>query len=406
MRKGWQEKQLGEFMEFKNGVNATKEAYGHGVKFVNLMDIFKKPFLEKDDISGSVDISPKQASEYSVQEGDILFNRTSETPEEIACSSVYVGKEKITFGGFVIRGRQTKNLLIPFFAGYCFQSDQVRKSLISKCQGVVRGNIGQKELSKVSILIPPIAEQEKISAILRTWDDAIEKQQSLLVSIKKKRALIIQKAFSPQNAPLKQLSEIANIIVSNVDKKSLPDQRQVSLCNYMDVFYNRYITTDISFMVATASDREIQTYSLQKGDAVFTKDSETPEEIAMCASIEEDIPNLVCGYHLAIARPNQKKVLGTYLAEAINAPRIHHRFVRCANGATRFGLTRSDIDEIEIPVPSLDQQTKIISAVYECDSIIKLIQKQIIILQNQKRGLMQKLLTGAWPVQVSDKEAA
>ena len=113
---GWTTTTLGTFMDFKNGVNADKDAYDKGIKFVNVMDIFRKNCLSSDDVIGSVEITDKQLDEYSVVRGDILFNRTSETPEEIAFSSVYLGEEKITFGGFVIRGRQTKQLLLPEFA--------------------------------------------------------------------------------------------------------------------------------------------------------------------------------------------------------------------------------------------------------------------------------------------------
>ncbi len=66
---GWVETTLGEFMKFKNGVNAEKGAYGRGTKFVNVMDIFKKSFLKEDDITGAVQITEKQLSEYSVVNG-------------------------------------------------------------------------------------------------------------------------------------------------------------------------------------------------------------------------------------------------------------------------------------------------------------------------------------------------
>ena len=80
---GWQKVALGEFMQFKNGINADKSAYGQGTKFVNVMDIFRNSFLKKDDIAGRVRISDKQSSEYSVIHGDVLFNRTSETEKKL-----------------------------------------------------------------------------------------------------------------------------------------------------------------------------------------------------------------------------------------------------------------------------------------------------------------------------------
>ena len=111
--KGWREVQLSEFMEFKNGLNTRKENYGSGVKFVNVMDVFSHNYLYANDIIGSVQVTKKQLVDYSVKYGDVLFNRTSETIEEIAMSSVYLDKKEIIFGGFVIRGRPKSNILIP-----------------------------------------------------------------------------------------------------------------------------------------------------------------------------------------------------------------------------------------------------------------------------------------------------
>lgn len=91
------------------------------------------------------------------------------------------------------------------------------------------------------------------------------------------------------------LNEAAAVVFSNVDKKIYDNQKPVILCNYMDVFYNKRITSAINFMKSTASDNEIARCGLRKGDVVFTKDSETPEDIAMAAVIGEEVDNLVCG---------------------------------------------------------------------------------------------------------------
>lgn len=183
--KGWQEIHLGEIMEFKNGLNTEKGNYGKGIKFVNVMDIFRSNYLYSCDVIGSVQASENQKVEYSVKYGDVLFNRTSETPEEIAMASVYLDKKEIIFGGFVIRARQKHTTLIPEYSAYCFQSPTVRKELIRRGQGVVRANIGQKDLSNVPVIIPPINEQKAIASLLETWDTAIEKTEALIAAKEK-----------------------------------------------------------------------------------------------------------------------------------------------------------------------------------------------------------------------------
>ena len=104
----------------------------------------------------------------------------------------------------------------------------------------------------------------------------------------------------PDEWGIGSLGDIASVFLSNVDKKSNSNEVDVFLCNYTDVYYNDYIKPDIDFMKATASKREIEKYKLRSGDVIITKDSETKEDIAVSAVVKEELPNLICGYHLAI----------------------------------------------------------------------------------------------------------
>jgi hypothetical protein len=99
------------------------------------------------------------------------------------------------------------------------------------------------------------------------------------------------------------LSEVCEVRVSNVDKKSEPGELPVRLCNYTDVYKNDYITDDLEFMRATASRAEIAKFGLHVGDVIITKDSETPDDIGIPALVDSTSSDLLCGYHLAMIRP-------------------------------------------------------------------------------------------------------
>ena len=105
----------------------------------------------------------------------------------------------------------------------------------------------------------------------------------------------------------KPLSELAAIRVSNVDKKSLPSEHPVRLCNYMDVYSGLYLNDEVEYMEATASAREIANFALQTGDVIITKELDNPEDIGIPAMIDQTAGGLVCGYHLAILRPERFK---------------------------------------------------------------------------------------------------
>ena len=190
------------------------------------------------------------------------------------------------------------------------------------------------------------------------------------------------------------LSELADVRMSGVDKKTVQGENAVLLCNYMDVFYNEVINEEVDFMRASATQTEIDRFTLRQGDVLLTKDSEVADEIAECAFVESDLPGVLCGYHVALLRPDKKRVLGQYLAIALRDPHVRHQFARCANGVTRFGLTLDAFDQIEIALPGLKDQQKVTEIYATLSKRITASKELAEQLVEQKRGLMQQLLTG------------
>lgn len=240
--------------------------------------------------------------------------------------------------------------------------------------------------------VPPLPEQRRIVTVLGAWDQAIDQTERLIAAKRQRKTAWMQKLFG--NLPKRPLLDAADVWFSGVDKRTRADETAIQLCNYMDVFHNSRITSKLDFMRATASPSQISSNSLRKHDVVFTKDSETSEEIAEPALIAEDIDNLICGYHLAIARPRDGVGYGPFIAQAMRHPTIRWQFSRLANGVVRFGLTLDAIEQAEIFLPSLDVQKKIAAVLDAEDLMIEDLSARAELLRTQKRGLMQKLLTG------------
>ena len=158
----------------------------------------------------------------------------------------------------------------------------------------------------------------------------------------------------------RRLGHIAEIIVSTVDKKTCRDEEPVRLCNYVDVYKNHDIDDTLEYMPATANPEEVERFSLKPGDTVFTKDSETADDIGVPAFVRPTAKALVCGYHLAIARPRTSDVLPRYLYWALASEYVAQRWATVATGVTHVGLRRSDVRKLPITVPSsLDGQQEI-----------------------------------------------
>jgi type I restriction enzyme S subunit len=153
-----------------------------------------------------------------------------------------------------------------------------------------------------------------------------------------------------------RLKHVASVRVSNVDKKSADDQLPVKLCNYTDVYYNENITSTIPFMAATASPEQIREFQLQRGDVLITKDSETPDDIAVPAHVVGPLDGVVCGYHLAVLRPRRRQVHGRYLFWSLKSTPLREQFAAGATGVTRFGLRTDVIGDACLLLPEPSRQ--------------------------------------------------
>ena len=103
----------------------------------------------------------------------------------------------------------------------------------------------------------------------------------------------------PAHWNVRRLKTIASVRMSNVDKKTVEGQTPVKLCNYVDVYYNDFITAGLKFMNATATPEQVRRFMLRADDVLITKDSESWNDIAVPAVVVEDLSNVLCGYHLA-----------------------------------------------------------------------------------------------------------
>ncbi|AUB60604.1 hypothetical protein BK009_07905 [Methanobacterium subterraneum] len=200
----------------------------------------------------------------------------------------------------------------------------------------------------------------------------------------------------PKEWNCSKIKHITDVKISNVDKKSKPSEADVLLCNYTDVYNNEFIIQNLDFMKATASFEQINKLSLHKGDVIITKDSETADDIAVPALVTEDLDNVVCGYHLALIRPNDE-MQGDYLFRLLESKQINDQFVISANGVTRFGISTYPIKNSYLMVPSLEEQEKISTFLDKKTSEIDLtIEKEtrlIELLKEKRTALINHVVT-------------
>lgn len=173
-------------------------------------------------------------------------------------------------------------------------------------------------------------------------------------------SLLKWKNSLPNKWEVVPLKALASYSVSSVDKLTKEDEISVELCNYVDVYKNDFIIEELEFMNATATEDEIEKYSLETGDVLITKDSESWDDIGIPALVTFTKKNLLCGYHLAMIKPIAKRINPEFLFRCIQSKEIRIQLELASTGVTRFGLPKDEIGRLMLPVPELGTQNKIV----------------------------------------------
>ena len=192
-------------------MNPDAKRFGRGTKFISVMDILNNQFICYDNIRASVEVVDGDIETYGVNYGDILFQRSSETLEDVGQANVYLDSKPAVFGGFVIRGKSKSNYY-PMFFRYLLASPTARKKIIVKGAGAQHFNIGQDGLSKVCLNIPSIQEQEKIAKLFECIDTRIATQNKIIEKLQSLIKGLSQQLLSSENDwILYRLDDLAQI---------------------------------------------------------------------------------------------------------------------------------------------------------------------------------------------------
>ena len=218
----WEEHGLSEYLDFKNGLNPDSKRFGKGIKFISVMDILNNPVITYDCIRASVQATDAEMSSFSVEYGDILFQRSSETLEDVGRANVYIDDKVAVFGGFVIRGKKKANYN-PLFFRYLLSSPYARKRIIPMGAGAQHFNIGQEGLSKVLLNFPSIEEQTKIASLLHLLDERIATQSKLIEKLESLIKGIVQKIVR-NNKPNVRLAECLECKSSTLQESEVCEQ--------------------------------------------------------------------------------------------------------------------------------------------------------------------------------------
>ena len=189
----WEQRKLGEMGSTFTGLSGkTKDDFGHGeAQFVTYMNVYTNPVADLN-MTEKVEVDPRQ---QSVKYGDIFFTTSSETPDEVGMSSVWLGDAGNTYLNSFCFGYRPEKKIDPYYMAFMLRSAAVRKKLIYLAQGISRYNISKNRAMNIEILLPGLDEQKKIGEYFKSLDHLITLHQREVNKLKNLKKSLLGKMF-------------------------------------------------------------------------------------------------------------------------------------------------------------------------------------------------------------------
>lgn len=379
----WKGIKLNSLMSFNNGINAEKDSYGHGRKFINVLDILNNNSIKYKDIIGSVSVSQKVEETNKVEYGDLIFLRSSETREDVGKSSVYLDKDMFAlFGGFVIRGKKHGDYH-PYFLKLNLESPNVRNQISSKAGGSTRFNVSQSILNSIEVNIPCKQEQEKIADFISNFDKKIQFHQEKIDLLKMQQKGYMQKIFNQElrfkddtgkdfpQWTKKFLKDIVSKKFKGSNAEYTKDQSQGNL-----LLHNEFLEFGINPLYVN-KEKDVSNNNIlilwdgsQAGNIYFNREGVLGSTFIALELIPNINSNFI-GHQLQFLEPIIKKSW----REGSGVPHV----------------SKSFIDRFKIKICCEEEQQKISDFMDMFDKKIRLEESILLELEKQKQGFMQQI---------------
>lgn len=387
--KDWKPTRLSELLEFKNGINASKEQYGKGIKFINVLDILNNDYITYDNIIGKVDIEEKILDDNTVAYGDILFQRSSETREEVGTSNVYLDKEKTaTFGGFIIRGKKVGEYN-PIFLNKALKVSSVRRDISSRAGGSTRYNVGQETLKEIEVLLPDMEEQAKIAEVFCLIDKKIKAQQDRVEALEEYKKGIIQKIFSQEirfrNEDGSNYSEWKETKIGKIFNER--NERGEQEFELLSVTMKDGVTSRNDIDTKDNSRDDKSNYKVvQPNDIVYNS-----MRMWQGASGVSKYTGIVSPAYTVLI-PN-KDICSEYFGYLFKTPKVINEFRKYSQGLTSdtWNLKYPLIKDIKVLVPSYQEQMHVVKFLKTLDAKLRNEKAKLEEVKLYKKYLLQKM---------------
>ncbi|WP_375750012.1 restriction endonuclease subunit S [Vibrio sp. HN007] len=425
---GWKDGRVGDLLlglESGVSVNGEDRQMKNGEKGVLKVSAVSYGIFDRN--ATKVIDSPNELhrAKTNPKQGQIIISRSN--TEELVGASAYIERD---FSDLFLPDKLWQTLPKPNsdmkWLSYVLASEHSRYTLSNLATGTSGSmkNITKGELLGLKIGIPPLPEQRKIAKILSTWDKAIATNEKLIETSKQQKKALMQqlltgkkRLLNPETGKVfeKDWEEVRLIDTAGKEKYSFTGGpfgsdlkssdytqsgvRIIQLQNIGDgCFHNSY-----QIFTSQQKANELASCNIFPGDIIISKMGDPVARATIIPAFHQRYLMASDGIRLAVDR---SKYNNNFILEMVNYSNFRNNALSKSTGSTRKRIGLTDLKNIRLKIPQLEEQQKIASVLSIANKEIEVLEAKLSHLKQEKKALMQQLLTGKRRVKVEETEAA
>ena len=385
-RIGWQNLRTSEFLDSGNYLLVTGTDFEDGrINYATCHYVERERYEQDKHIqieNGSILITKDGTL------GKVAYVQGLSMPATLNAGvfNVVIKDEKLVDGKYLFQ-----YLKAPFLMDY----------VDKKSTGGTIKHLNQNILVDFPVVMPCVDEQALIGTYFDNLDNLITLHQRKCESLKKVKKSMLQKMF-PKNG--ESVPEIrfagftdpweqrklgdCGTTYTGLSGKTKEDfgHGEGKFITYMNVFSNSVSNFEMTEPIEIDNSQN----EVKKGDVFFTTSSETPEEVGMSSVLLDNCENTYLNSFCFGYRPTEK-FDSYYLAFMLRSNEMRKKITFLAQGISRYNISKNKMMEIEIPIPSLEEQNRIGAYFQNLDNLITLHQRKVEKLKNIKKSMLQKM---------------
>jgi len=388
--KEWEIQNLSNLAEIDYGISdPLNKNLTSGIPIIGMPNVTKDGYFKWND---KFYICPEKVKERDILKcGDILFNWRNGSKDHLGKTVLFDLEGRFTHVGFLLRIRCGVKLN-PKYCDLYIKSIKERGYFL-KAKSQVNNTFNKEELSVLPIVCPSLEEQDVIVNVIRIWDSAIEETERLIDAKNRRFMHFVNELISDRNYHKASVRDVATELSARNNGGQC--KRILSVTNT-----NGFVLPEEQFERRVASE-DLSNYKLvRKGQYAYNPSRINVGSIARL----DDWPEGVLSPMYVVFSLDEKKINSDFFLYWLSSYEAKERIKRSAQGSVRETVGFQCYGDIAIHLPPVDAQLKIAELLNAAKKEIDLLEKQLGALRKQKRGLMQKLLTGEWRVKTAMEE--